>query len=314
MSAKVTGMVFERYPVGGGEMLLALALADHAHDDGTHIFPSIASLAVKTRQSERAVQYQLRRMEASGWLLLVNDGKGGRRRGSSERGLTREYRINPAWMKGADLAPLEEGAPAAKGADFAPIGKGANGDGKGCKSRQERVQNDAFKGAKLLHPNQKQPSITIREPSSSAHARDDDDAMPRLTQTEIDAELAGLGRIPAALDREVLARFVRHRRVGRRPLSISAWLELLPRFSALQAQGHDLNLSLRQTMAAGLYLPVTPTINSSSNSHGQSESLADQSARQFAEQGGAAELGEQRAGPVDDVIDAEWHPVDAAYG
>ncbi len=38
-------MVFDRYPNGGGEMLLALALADHAHDDGTHIFPSIARLA-----------------------------------------------------------------------------------------------------------------------------------------------------------------------------------------------------------------------------------------------------------------------------
>ncbi|MBH1529907.1 hypothetical protein I5T99_12670 [Stenotrophomonas maltophilia] len=45
MSARVTGMVFDRYPNGGGEMLLALALADHAHDDGTHIFPSIARLA-----------------------------------------------------------------------------------------------------------------------------------------------------------------------------------------------------------------------------------------------------------------------------
>ena len=35
MSVKVMTAVFERYPVGGGEMLLALALADHASDDGT---------------------------------------------------------------------------------------------------------------------------------------------------------------------------------------------------------------------------------------------------------------------------------------
>lgn len=56
MSARVTGMIFEHYPNGGGEMLLALALANHAHDDGTHIFPSIAHLAAKTRQSERSVQ------------------------------------------------------------------------------------------------------------------------------------------------------------------------------------------------------------------------------------------------------------------
>jgi len=35
-------MVFEHHPNGGGEMLLALALANHAHDDGTHIFTGSA--------------------------------------------------------------------------------------------------------------------------------------------------------------------------------------------------------------------------------------------------------------------------------
>ncbi|MNY29450.1 hypothetical protein D3C86_1634930 [compost metagenome] len=69
MSVKVMGMVFERYPNGGGEMILALALADHSSDQGTAIYPSIASLAEKTRQSVRAVQCQLRGMEQAGWLI-----------------------------------------------------------------------------------------------------------------------------------------------------------------------------------------------------------------------------------------------------
>lgn len=123
-------MVFERYPSGGGEMLLALALADHSHDDGTNIYPSIAQLATKTRQSERAVQYQLRRMEDTGWIELVNEGDGG-------RGRRREYRINRAWMKGEEIAPITP----TKGANAAPIEKGAtddkkgaNGDAKGCKA------------------------------------------------------------------------------------------------------------------------------------------------------------------------------------
>lgn len=77
MSVKVMGMVFDRYPNGGGEMILALALADHSSDDGTGIYPSVASLAEKTRQSVRAVQYQLRGMEKAGWLILVNAGNGG---------------------------------------------------------------------------------------------------------------------------------------------------------------------------------------------------------------------------------------------
>ncbi|MBB3806388.1 hypothetical protein FHR51_002540 [Xanthomonas arboricola] len=160
MSAKVTGMVFERYPTGGGEMLLALALADHAHDDGTHIYPSIALLAAKTRQSERSVQYQLRRMEASGWLILINDGLGGRSNGFKEGGKTRQYRINPEWMKGADIAPFDAGqCSTGKGANSAPL-KGANHGDKGCKPTSERVQNSAEKGAKLLHPNQEQPKAT----------------------------------------------------------------------------------------------------------------------------------------------------------
>ena len=96
-------MVFDRYHEGGGEMLLALALSDHAHDDGTNIYPSVKRLADKTRQSERTIQYQLRKMEECGWLVLVADEKGGRSK-------TREYRINEEWIKGAEIAPIKKGA------------------------------------------------------------------------------------------------------------------------------------------------------------------------------------------------------------
>ena len=117
MSIKLMNMVFDRYPNGGGEMLLALAMADHAHDDGTSIFPSVEYLAKKTRQSERSVQYQLRDMEKTTWLLLKNSGNGGRNQ-------HREYAINPVWIKGADFAPLEKGA--------IHDTKGAIHDSKGC--------------------------------------------------------------------------------------------------------------------------------------------------------------------------------------
>ncbi|MEQ6474184.1 helix-turn-helix domain-containing protein [Comamonas sp. wu1-DMT] len=125
MSVKVMNAVFERYPNGGGEMLLALALADHASDDGTRVYPSIKALAEKTRQSERSVQYQLRRMQESGWLILVNAGNGG-------RSMHSEYRISLDWIKGAEIAPLEKGA-----TDDA---NGANDSTKGRNPEQERVQ------------------------------------------------------------------------------------------------------------------------------------------------------------------------------
>ncbi|QCP50177.1 hypothetical protein FAZ95_13905 [Trinickia violacea] len=171
MSGKLTGMVFDRYPEGGGELILALKLADNAHDDGTHIFPSVDTMAEKTRQSRRAVQYQLKRMREAGWLILVRAARGGR----ESAGRPAEYRINPEWIKGADFASLklstENSGELEKGADFAPnkTEKGANGDKKGCKPAQKRVQNEAEKGAKLLHPNHQ---LTIKEPSAAATAHE----------------------------------------------------------------------------------------------------------------------------------------------
>jgi len=151
MSVKVMTAVFERYPNGGGEMLLALALADHAADDGTSVYPSVRALAEKTRQSTRTVQYQMRRMEDMGWLILVNAGNGG-------RSMTSEYRISLEWIKGAEIAPFSEAdfesdekpETAQKGAEIATFRpgkrvqlatqKGATDDTKGCNPRQKRVQ------------------------------------------------------------------------------------------------------------------------------------------------------------------------------
>lgn len=138
--------VFERYSEGGGQMLLALALADHASDDGSRVYPSVSALAQKTRQSERTVQYQLRRMEDSGWLILVGSGNGG-------RSMTREYRISPEWLKGAEIAPIQKGA----SDDI----KGATDSTKGCKPAHKRVQP-------IAPANNHQR--TIKEPSKKHHA------------------------------------------------------------------------------------------------------------------------------------------------
>jgi hypothetical protein len=147
MSVKVMTMVWERYPDGGGDMLLALALADHSHDDGTHIYPSVDSLAKKTRQSVRTVQYQLGRMKEAGWLIATNAGDGG-------RGRHAEYRISPDWLNGAEIARAK---------------KGASDDAKGCNPRQERVQSDARKGATAIAPANNQEESSL-EPSGNRSA------------------------------------------------------------------------------------------------------------------------------------------------
>lgn len=124
--------------------MLALALADNAHDDGTRIFPSVETMAQKSRQSVRAVQMHLRAMIASGWLLKVRNGGG--------RGVYAEYRISPTWLKGAEIAPFQNPAEVAPFTPENPAEVAPFQARKGCNLRQERVQNDAQKGAKQRTP------------------------------------------------------------------------------------------------------------------------------------------------------------------
>lgn len=116
MSVRMMSMVFDRYPAGGGEYVLALALADHASEDGRRIWPGVESLAAKSRQSVRTVQRQLIAMQEVGWLLLVKEGGKGPKDPN-------EYRINPAWIDGADFESLRN-----KGDKMSPLDSASKGD------------------------------------------------------------------------------------------------------------------------------------------------------------------------------------------
>lgn len=59
----------------GSALLLLLAIADYAKDDGTGAWPSIETLAKKTRMGRRNVQKLLRKLEDEG-ELIVYQGKG----------------------------------------------------------------------------------------------------------------------------------------------------------------------------------------------------------------------------------------------
>lgn len=154
MSVEVMAMVFKRYPVGGGEYVLALALADHAHDDGSHVFPSVKSLALKTRQSERTVQRQLQKMVGGGWLVVVSKGGAGARN-------TAEYRICLAWMEGADFDAL----PKVKGDKMSPLTMGESEPIKGDIQSNKGDIAVSRKGDIAVSP---ESSITITKPSEAA--------------------------------------------------------------------------------------------------------------------------------------------------
>ena len=158
MSVEVMSQVFKRFPLGGGIRLLALALADHASDDGTRVYPSVPLLAQKTLQSERTVQYQLRQLSNMGWLRIVRESRGG-------KGNTTEYRIDPAWVNGATtIAPLDPPQPVQSGppddrngAIFAPLDTGQT-----VQSDALTVQLTTSNGAIAVAP---EPSKNHQEPS-----------------------------------------------------------------------------------------------------------------------------------------------------
>lgn len=138
-------LVWEHYPTGGGELLSALAYADHAHDDGTGIRPSVAYMAKKTRQSERTIQMHLSAMKQMGWLLTVRYATGG-------AGRVTEYRVNPAWISNP--------------AEFSPF----SGAPKRVQPGAEKGAIDSKKGGKAFAP---QPPRTISEPTTTREQGND---------------------------------------------------------------------------------------------------------------------------------------------
>lgn len=70
MSIKVQSYVWENSKADGSALLLLLAIADHAHDDGDGAYPSVATLAAKCRQTERNTQILLRKLESMGEIVV----------------------------------------------------------------------------------------------------------------------------------------------------------------------------------------------------------------------------------------------------
>lgn len=70
MSIKVMTFVWEHSHHKGSVLLTLLAIADFASDDGTNAYPAIATLAEKTRMTERNVQIVLKKLETSQELTM----------------------------------------------------------------------------------------------------------------------------------------------------------------------------------------------------------------------------------------------------
>ena len=84
--------VWKHAPVSGGALLVLLAMADFANDNGI-CWPAIATLAEKARLHNRQVQYILRNLEASKLIMLD--------RGTGPNGVN-TYKV---LVRGAENAP-----------------------------------------------------------------------------------------------------------------------------------------------------------------------------------------------------------------
>jgi len=70
MSIRCIDRVFKHSKARGSALLLLLAIADYANDAGTGAFPSVATLAKKTRMDRRHVQRARHKLQDMGELWV----------------------------------------------------------------------------------------------------------------------------------------------------------------------------------------------------------------------------------------------------
>lgn len=97
MSVKQMSMVWE-HEFKSAHQQVMLALADHAHDDGTEIRPSVRRLAWKTGYGERQIQRILKELRDELKILILQREGGGRAKPNV-------YSFD--WTKGVEKSPFE---------------------------------------------------------------------------------------------------------------------------------------------------------------------------------------------------------------
>jgi len=178
MSLRVMNRVWDHSGQSGSALLLLLALADQANDQGV-CWPSVDTLARKTRLSERTVQELI-----NGAAARANHAARAGLTESSElevlrgggHGRASTYRITVR-----DSHPSENGSPNGHldyGANLAPLAgmNGASPSKEGCELPQERVRVAAKNGAAGRTPTVRNRKGTVYEPPRAgprSHRSDD---------------------------------------------------------------------------------------------------------------------------------------------
>ena len=111
MSIVCLSNVMRHSEAKGGARLVLFVLAEHAHDDGTESYPTVETLAERSRMTRKGTQLALRRLEADGEI---------ERTGFGHRGQTKWRVIVRAERGGEPCTPREDQDP--QGRNLRPEG------------------------------------------------------------------------------------------------------------------------------------------------------------------------------------------------
>lgn len=100
MSIKVMTLVWANAKVSGSELLILLAMADFSNDEGGDIFPSMQTLAAKSRLSEPQARRVVKNLVAAGYIEIVEQGGW-----DGKRNRSNAYRISLEMIGGINLIP-----------------------------------------------------------------------------------------------------------------------------------------------------------------------------------------------------------------
>jgi hypothetical protein len=139
MSLDVLTAIWRAPPCKGGNLLVLLAIADNADDDGWG-YPGVDLIARKSNMSKRNAQKNLRHLEEAG-LIVVEEGGG--------RGKSNAYQIACNGFYGSEPPPPAVKKRVSKRHPLNAI--------KGGVSAQKGELDDA-KPCRPVHPNRKEPS------------------------------------------------------------------------------------------------------------------------------------------------------------
>lgn len=196
MSMEAVTWVLYRVPpelLKGARLRVALVLADHAWRDGTHAYPSVATLMQLTGYSKRGIRYVLRELEEDGVI----------RRGDQNATSHLQYRPI-VWDICMDDAPDEQRsakvAPLHGDADEPDLPADIRGAETGIQNPsgvqtgvQENGIRGANRGAKGLHINPyKEETIKKRERVRARTREKDNQPTPDADDPTRDAETDGI--------------------------------------------------------------------------------------------------------------------------